>query len=311
MKIDLIIPYYNNPEGLARTLDSINRKVFYVTVVDDSSDIHMYPNPKADQVIRSNMNRGPGFARQLGLEKTHYWHVMFMDTGDTFLSDEVQYCMQFEVNASDFRVYSQLYYHYDKLSTHEDNRLHGKIYARSFLNKYGITFPLETSYLDEDIGFNRTCNIILQANNLQKRCIDVPVIQQYKDENSLTQKDNQVTLFRDQTRALSLATIHTIETCRRNNIEAKEEINQIAITLYYWFIRTAAERPEFIKESWAGARIFYNKFKNEINPNNLLFGNAKLKQCLQYRNKIAFPINILRFADEIQKNEIPPNNYLT
>jgi len=48
MKIDLIIPYYNNPEGLVRTLDSINRKVFYVTVVDDSSDIHMYPNPKAD-----------------------------------------------------------------------------------------------------------------------------------------------------------------------------------------------------------------------------------------------------------------------
>jgi glycosyltransferase involved in cell wall biosynthesis len=36
--IDLIIPYYNNPNGLKRTLESINTNIFYVTIIDDNSD---------------------------------------------------------------------------------------------------------------------------------------------------------------------------------------------------------------------------------------------------------------------------------
>ena len=71
-----------------------------------------------------------------------------------------------------------------------------------------------------------------------------------------------------------------------------------------------AERPKFAQESWAGARIFYLQFQNKIIPNNLLLGNTKLKQCLAYRNKINYPINILRFADEMFKYEIIPNKYL-
>ena len=35
--IDLIIPVYKNYKGLIRTLESINFKVFNVTVVDDAS----------------------------------------------------------------------------------------------------------------------------------------------------------------------------------------------------------------------------------------------------------------------------------
>ena len=37
-----------------------------------------------------------------------------------------------------------------------------------------------------------------------------------------------------------------------------------------------------------------------------MLGNPKIKQCLAYRNKINFPINILRFAHDIQLfNEVP------
>lgn len=53
-------------------------------------------------------------------------------------------------------------------------------------------------------------------------------------------------MYRDQTRALSYASLHTINICRRNNIEITEEINYIAVALYYWFIRTAAEHPEYL-----------------------------------------------------------------
>ena len=71
------------------------------------------------------------------------------------------------------------------------------------------------------------------------------------------------------------------------------------------------ERSEFAQNAWAGARIFYTQFQNEIVPNNLIVGNAVLKQCFEYIKKVSFPINILRFTDEILKFEIIPDKYLT
>lgn len=309
--IDLIIPYYNNPEGLARTLASINRNVFYVTIVDDSSSIYMPRNIDADQVLRYNANRGPGFARQFGLDRTYKPYIMFLDTGDILLSPTMQVQLEYITFEHEPEMISCLYYHYDQLSKHTDNRLHGKIYKRSFLQKYQISFPLESSYLNEDIGFNRLCNYIIKDKDLLKMEYDDPLVKQIKDENSLTQKDNQVVLYKDQTRALSLVSIHTIETCRKNNINADIEISQIAIALYYWFIRCAAERPEFIQNAWTGAKIFYNYYSKDIKPNTLYIGTQFIKKCAQYRNQIAFPINILRFVHDIQLNENVPNYYLT
>jgi glycosyltransferase involved in cell wall biosynthesis len=308
--IDLIIPFYNNGSGLIKTLDSVNTNVFHVTIVDDGSFYYLPPNINAAQVFRYNQNRGPGFARQFGLERTHEPYVMFLDTGDVFISKEVQYRIEYELVNTKAVLASYLYYHYDELSKHTDNRLHGKIYKRTFLEEYGISFPLESSYLNEDVGFNRACKLIIENKKLLQTRTDLPVIRQVKDENSLTQKDNQVVLYRDQTRALSLVSIHTIDTLIKNNINPQEEINQIAISLYYWFVRTAAERPQYIQDAWSGAKIFYDAFKNEIIPNNLLLGNPKIKQCLSYRNKINFPINILRFAHDIQQYEEIPKNYL-
>lgn len=309
--IDLIIPFYNNGPGLIKTLDSVNTNVFHVTIVDDGSSYYLPPNINAAQVFRYNQNKGPGFARQFGLDRTYKPYVMFMDVGDVFISKELQKELEYQAFDTEPNLINYLYYHYGQLTDHFDNRLHGKVYKRAFLQEYEISFPLESSYLNEDIGFNRTCNIIINKKNLLQMGIDKPIIEQIKDENSLTQKDNRASLYRDQTRALSLVSIHTVNTLVKNNIDAREEINQITVSLYYWFIRTMAERPEFAQEAWAGARIFYQQFQNEIVPNNLVVGNAKLKQCLQYRNKIHFPINILRFVDDILKNEIIPDKYLT
>lgn len=304
--IDLIIPYYNNIQGIGRTLESINKNLFYITIVDDHSDYQLWC-PMANQVLRYNQNLGPGYARQWGIEKTNNPYIMFLDTGDIFTSFEAQQRIVDIIAANpNFNFISFPYFRDGQITKESDNRLHGKVYKRSFLEEFGITFAPESSYLDEDIGFNRTCKLCTEM-----QFINLPVIEQIKESNSLTEKDNGAALYRDQTQALSLVSIHTVEICYKNNIDPSEEIHQIAVALYYWFIRTAAERPEFLQEAWAGAKIFYDRFRTDIQPNELLVGNVYIKKCLLYRQKLSFPINILRFADDIWKNEIIPNKYLT
>jgi len=232
---------------------------------------------------------------------------MFIDTGDIFISFEVQSKIVNTINENpDADVISFSYLYKNEILNNTSNRLHGKIYKRAFLEKYDITFAPESSYMNEDIGFNRTCRLC--TDNIVY--IDLPVIQWIENEESLTEKDNKVTLYRDQTRALSLVSIHTVETCRKNGVNADIEINQIAISLYYWFIRTTVERPEYIEDAWKGAKIFYDCFQEEIDHNKLLLGNPHIKQCLSYRDKVKFPINILRFAHDIQTFNNVPNQYL-
>ena len=311
--IDLIIPYYKNIAGLTATLLSINYDVFQVTIVDDGSDSAMdLAYEFGCNIILLGENHGPGYARQIGIDYTTNDYIMFIDTNDIFVSKEIQEEILYIIKEKpQSNVFSWLYYYKNELTKHTDNRMHGKVYRRDFLKKYNITFCAESSYMDEDIGFNRTCRLIIEQNNLLSTRIDKPVIKWIENKDSLTQKDNCAVLYRDQTRALSLVSIHTIETCRKNNIDTSSEINQIAISLYYWFLQTVIKRPEFIKQAWEGAKIFYKKYENDINPNTIILGNPEIKKCLELKSKVKFPINILRFAKEMMQDEIIPNYYLT
>lgn len=307
--IDLIIPYYNNPEGIIRTLQSINFNIFHVTIIDDHSDIYLPHNIFGAQVFRYNNNRGPGCARQWGIDHTSNSYIMFLDTGDIFISQEIQEQIANLIKEnSEVEMFIWSYYRKGKLAQHTDNRVHGKVYKRSFLNQYHITFSEKGSYMNEDIGFNRACRAILKDKIYY---IDTPVIQWILDENSITEKNDKVIIYKDQTRALAINSIHTINILTQNSIDPQEEINQIASSLYYWFLFTTANRKQYIQDAWDGARIFYKQFENQIRPNQLIIGNASIKRCLAFKDKVSFPINILRFTNEILNNEIIPSYYLT
>lgn len=300
--IDLIIPYYNNRIGLLNTLKSVNTSVFQITIVDDHSIETPIIDNSVAQVFRYNINCGPGYARQLGINKTSNPYIMFIDTGDIFISKEIQEYIANVIQANpNSDVISFPYYYKDNITSDTDNRMHGKVYKREFLEKYNITFPPE-SYLDEDIGFNHACRMCTDILFMHK-----PVIKWIENENSLTQKNNQESLYKNQTRALSTNIIHAIENCRTHNRPVHYEIQQISYALYYWVIRAVVERPEFAQEAWAGAKIFFDKYKDEIKVNELIGGNAYLKKLMKYK----FPVNILRFIDEILNNETIPDKYLT
>lgn len=309
--IDLIIPYYNNPEGLLNTLNSIDQSIFKVTIIDDhSTKLPLLPL-NAAQYFRLNKNHGPATARQLGINKTSNPYITFIDSGDTFISFEVQHEMMAAIIKNpNANIISFPFFYKGEITKETDNKTPGKIYKREFLDKYNITFMTELFTMNEDIGFNRACRYCAEFENQPLLFINLPVIKCALEENSLTQKNNQEFFYKNQTYGLAVNAIHAINILKKNNINTAIEINQIAIALYYWFLRTIVERPQYIQDAWSGARVFYTELQNEIVPSNLALGNPEIKRCLQYNGKVHFPINILRFAHDIQQYEEIPKNYL-
>ena len=93
--LDIIIPAYNDLEGLYATLHSIDRyydqKKVTITIVDDCSTTYgqnELNKCKKDfsnlpvQLYRLDKNCGPAIARQYGIDHTHRKFITFIDCGD-------------------------------------------------------------------------------------------------------------------------------------------------------------------------------------------------------------------------------------
>lgn len=301
--IDLIIPHYNNQEGLLRTIQSVDHNIFNILIIDDHSD-ETPQVPAPFRMLYWPYNCGPGVQRQRGLNGTTEPYVMFMDAGDEFVSKEVQQEIAKTIEEHpDVEMFVWNYYYDGTLVRGLDNHLHGKVYKREFLKKYEITFCPECSYMNEDIGFNRTCRAVLSAEGREIFYSETPVLKWIKDENSLTQSNGRENFYRKQTISLAHATIHTIDILRKNGFNEMDELNYVAVALYFWFLRIAVERPQFKQEAWDGVRLYYIQYKDLIDLDSFTIANPYIHMALKFRNQVNFPINPIRFFREVINNE--------
>ena len=185
-KIDVIIPAYNVPDHiLFRCLASIACQDIIqdieVTIVDDASTEQNY-DKVADNfrsimkidILRYEVNGGPGVARQYGADHTGNGYITFIDADDTFngafalkaLRNAIE--MNNGVNVMSVGVFDEV--HESHLSPgeggpllvpHEQDMIwmFGKLYKRGFLEKYDIRFH-PTSRANEDNGFNTIIRLI-------------------------------------------------------------------------------------------------------------------------------------------------------
>ena len=204
-KIDVIIPAYNVPDHiLFRCLASIACQDIVsdleVTIVDDASTEQNYAKVAKNfddilkiNILRYEVNGGPGVARQYGMDHTSNGYITFIDADDTFngafalkaLRNNIElgngiYCMSVGVfdevhetglNPGEGPI----------LMPHERDMvwMFGKLYRRSFIDKYKIRFH-ETSRANEDNGFN---TIIRLCSNEQEQINFIPVHVYYWHEN--------------------------------------------------------------------------------------------------------------------------------
>lgn len=327
--LDIIIPTYKNKKGLARTLHSINTSLLdsiTVTVIDDFSEMEYEDIIKEFPFISIYYNKenvGPGLARQHGMEITHEPYITFIDTDDYFISNEALEIMLNTIKENPDIVSFMWQYQYensDKKSDISSNRMHGRVYKRSFLQEYNISFCPESSRINEDIGFNRLCRLILGAKNYPMIMSEKPVIIYTKNENSITHYNNNEFFYKQQNKGLALNIIHAIKIAKQNNLPEEilmEEIDFIMCGMYYTFLCTQHERPEFLQEAWEGAKIFYDTCfapYEKINEEALIVSAYKkfIPRIMSRAKHWAHfkRLNLNQFLNDLKNYKEPPSRYV-
>lgn len=204
-RVDIIIPIYNQRDKLIYCLSSIAMQSISdlcdITLINDSSDedysdiINFFQQAINIIEIKINNNKGPGYARQLGLSITKNPFIIFIDADDTF---ENAYSLEFlyglmvskEKPVAVFSSFVEECSNNKKKVHSKDNTwLFGKIYSRDFLNRNKIEFL--DSRANEDKGFN--CQVMLcsqKASENNIKYIDRITYCWKWNKSSITRKDN-------------------------------------------------------------------------------------------------------------------------
>lgn len=210
--IDVIIPAYNVADHiLTRCLASIACQTIVsdleVTIVDDASTVQNYEAVVKQfekimkiNILRYEVNGGPGVARQYGIDHTTNGYMTFIDADDTFngafalktLRDAIE--MNNGLYQMSVGVFDEVHNENDTNGTilmkHEQDLvwMFGKMYRRSFIDRYDIHFH-ESSRANEDNGFNRLFQLCT-SDQEQINFIPAHVYYWHENVNSITRAND-------------------------------------------------------------------------------------------------------------------------
>ena len=326
--LDIIIPAYKDPEGLRHTLQSVYYPEYdwiSITVIDDCSptsydDILLdFPNIK---YYRLNENRGPGFARQFGIEHTHEPYFLFVDCGDIILSKYSFFEIKDTIEKNpDYLLFLFTWISEStrKVSIRAMRSTQGWVYKRALIQNYLICFCTDkvAGYANEDVGFNRTCVAIIR--HLERRYNkqfslfqDIPIYKKKFYKESITNTNNY--RLTRQIPGIAINTALSIYLLEQNNIDKDiiiEELNFMTFSLYKNFLRCAQEDYVSAFDHWQTIRHFYlttyKKYEN-CEENNV-FLTQKISLWLNALSKYTDHPNIKRFLKELNANEECPEHY--
>ena len=259
--IDIIIPIYNiSNDALSSCLMSIFVQTCAdsckITIIDDGSTNFDYQKVIEDagvrdiQILRLDVNSGPGVARQYGLDHTDREYILFLDADDvlvadcaleslwkTFENDEVQmatgYCI----------------YHYpdDRQTTimqFPRDVLHGKMYRRSFIEKYNLSFNGLYSYMHEDKAFSLMYLMLVYGTKSKIGYVKEPVyIYNYQNGISSQLANDSKYFIESLIHNLLAADAKILATVDRNE-EIDGNIIDNMIQCYYFYLETLSVDPD-------------------------------------------------------------------
>ena len=331
--LDIIIPTHNDVKNLQATLDTITLDHKYpvnVTIVDDCSTDdytsiqNKYPNYTWYKLKK---NSGPGIARQTGFNISTQPYIMYVDSGDTLNKDCIDTIFSaIEQNTAAY-FYTWRFFDGDThaISKPDEEKVCSKVFAREFITRYNIHWISGVgSYACEDYGYIRTCNVILGYLKTIDYCDRIYTSNEIltnlvPDNNSITRANQFEFVFNQAVEGLVENNYDIIKQCRANKVPMPyilRELNYMIVRLYWFFLITIHERPEFREINWKRIKSFYDKCysKYQLAASETLAepyykANTTLIMPKMRVWKHPLRININKFLDDLKKYEELPGRY--
>ena len=293
--IDVIIPAYNVPDNiLFRCLASIACQDIVsdleVTIVDDASTEQNYAEVAKHfedilkiNILRYDINGGPGVARQYGIDHTSNGYMTFIDADDTFNGAFALKALRNSIEMNDgiyvmaVGVFDEVHEENLKpgdgpiLMAHEQDMIwmFGKMYKRSFIDRYNIRFH-ETSRANEDNGFNTLIRLCC-SDQEQINFIPAHVYYWHENLNSITRaNDCQYSYggsIRDSFYGFVENMIYAIKEAKKRR-PYNGFINMWAVNcmlnIYEYYIECYARAQEHAENNFKWCKRYYNEIYKDL-----------------------------------------------
>lgn len=293
--IDVIIPAYNVPDHiLFRCLASIACQDIVselkVTIVDDASETQNYKEVASHfssimdvEIIRYETNGGPGVARQYGLDHTSNGYMTFIDADDTFNGAFALKALRngIELNNGLYQMCVGVFDEVHETNTpvgegpilmpHEQDMIwmFGKMYRRSFIDKYNIHFH-ESSRANEDNGFN---NLFRLCTNDKEQINFIPahVYYWHENPNSITRVNDCQYSYGDSERDSFYGYVENMifavkEAKKRNPYNGFITMWAVScmVNIYEYYIECVSRAPEFADRNFMWCKKYYDEVYVEL-----------------------------------------------
>lgn len=256
-EIAIIIPTYKAHETIERTLQSIaiqtlkDKAKVYISVDADGENydyLLAFKKYFDIEILYAKKNGGPGVARQFAIDRSTEPYLVFIDADDTFsgafalnylyaLISQDDVCMG-RALMEEQNIDGQILAH-----THDMVWLHGKIYKRSFMEKYKIRFTKLRA--NEDVGFNRLFKLLKGKNRIPS--LDKIVYTWHYQANSIVRKNNHEYEFSGSIEGAVTNTIETVNHALKYE-HAREEayflILEQMFNNYIYYLRVLEYAPQ-------------------------------------------------------------------
>ena len=288
MKIDIIIPAYKAQGTILRTLASIATQTILndleVVIVNDCCPngdyqkfVDMFKPYFPIREIKLDKNGGPGIARQKGIDATHNPYFTCIDADDSFsgaialetlrnaieepliLPNGQQIKNAFQCVTSTFIQLGEDLKHVLPHVGGDMVWMFGKLYRRSFIEKYKIHF--NETRANEDTGFNTWVRLICDRLEEQVRAIQDATYFWHHKENSITRINNGQYAYDQCLCGWTDNMIYAIQNAKRIrpfNGTITQWIVHVMIELYYYYVECFKKQPVFAEQAWEYVKKFYN-----------------------------------------------------
>lgn len=324
-KIDIIIPAYKAQKTIDKTVASILIQNISndvsVTIVNDgdinnySKTVNRYKDALDIREIALKTNKGPGVARQYGIDNTNSPYFMCMDADDTLsgafalaillkdLEENPNHCMVAGAFAEEHEGLQFISHQQDLVW------MFGKLYRRSFIDRFDIRF--NTTRANEDNGFNTIIRLCATEQEPIAFCQD-NVYFWHSKEDSITRINNCEYSYNQSFVGYTENMIYAVKEAKKKNPfngNIAFWATQTMFHLYTYYMQTCERDKRFKDQNYDCCVKYYHTVFKDIYKDlpesafKEIYSNVVAQSDMA---NIAPDITIYQFLDMLDK-ETPKN----